>query len=199
MSPVHVGLVVDLTVTQERLLINIPDTDRITKGKEPFVLDIPRGGLELKLSSLFSLMETTLNVPKATLPDQIRNLGDNTSLILSSLKFKLPEWEYDTKQNKWTEPKKVKNGDGKEVDQAAEYAIMFTLRFDREEHGGLLTSLIGVDMRSVLDINSLTLSLTTDYFLNKGSELKGLPTVPPPPSPPPTEGPKQQIDRPGQS
>jgi hypothetical protein len=169
MSPVHVGLDLGLRVTGEPVRIVIPDTDDVLYGRKEFALAIPSGGLVLQLSDVLAVMANEFKFDVTQLPAPVKNLATNSSIILNELKFKRPEWQYNSATKKVEEPSK---------DKATEYSVSLTLKFSKGEHGGLLTDLLGVEMTSILDIEFVTLTLMTDFYAIK----QGSSSTPKPPA-----------------
>ena len=160
----HIGLQLRFFVGGQVVPIIINDIDAVKEGREPIILHNPQG-VNLSLEKLKNFIEIRCKVNFDSLPNQIRNFLDNTSISLNQLYF-------------LNKPDVMEGGVVKK-EGWAEFSIALTVSFNSKDsdHGGLLSDLIGVDMSQLIDISSVTIAL---YKGNIPEEYRGAGFQPPP-------------------
>ncbi len=142
-APLNIGLQLRLIVGNQIVPITINSIKAVREGKEPIVLQNPEG-VTLRLEDFKNFLKDKFNVDESAIPDAVNRLLGNTSITLNEFYLLLPPLD--------------ENGNaipGKEGD----FKFSITVAFDKEGKGGVLTSLLGVDMSALLDIQEVTIGI----------------------------------------
>jgi hypothetical protein len=138
----QVGLQLRLMVGNQVVPININNVKAVQAGKEPIILQ-NENGVTLRLEDFKKFLEEKFGVKDDAIPKPVNDLLGNTSITLNELYL-------------------IVGGD---------FKFSITVGFDKDGKGGALTSLLGVDMSGLLDIQEVTIGL---WRGNIPAEYKGV-------------------------
>jgi hypothetical protein len=156
---IQTGLELRLTVDKQPVLIHMEDVAKVKSGQEAFQLQIPGGsGVNIALKDLLTFLSTNFHFQETDVPQNIRDFLDKTSITLNELSYKASPGN---------------DSSGKPI--PADFRVSVTVKFvtdpDPTKGGpGLLSELIGVDMSSIIDIDSITFVLTQGNWTAGGSQ-----------------------------